>query len=684
MNATRSSALALSLASAIVACAGSILASCSASPKPPPCNDTTPWTPAPIPRPASAAASVAPTPAPAAQASPYSIEQLLKVRRSTFPRAIDDQRFAFLYDAPGTYQLHASTKQGEAPKQLTSFGDRVSSHRVAPGASRAVFLKDAGGNENDQIWRIGLAGGEDDQPVALTDAPKVKHTLPVFDAPGKRIAFTSNARNGKDMDLYVVPFPGAPAKEGKTFDKPTVTLAGSHAVTDFAGDRVLVVEARSNVDQDVWIVDLKTKKKTLLTKHEGDERWEAPRFSRDGKVVFALTDSGREFTHLVAIDVKTLARTTIHAEDHDLGGLAMPRWAAAKGKDPSAVEDLLVYSVNVDGIESMVVLALDASRKQIRKIVPKLEGVIGTFDVSPSGAVAFASVESSTRPTEVYKIDLATGAVSRETTSDHAGIEEDKLVPHQLVSFPTFDGRKISSFWWAPQGASSLPVVIEIHGGPESQAQPWFSPVRQYLALSGYAVAAPNVRGSIGYGKSFAHLDDKDKREDSVRDIHELGKYLATRPDVDPKRIALYGGSYGGYMVLAGLTLYPDQWAAGVDIVGIANFRTFLEQTAAYRRALREAEYGSLEKDLALLEKISPIHKVDKITAPLMVVHGTNDPRVPIGEAKQIAEALEKRGTPVKLLVFDDEGHGLSKLKNRLVAYPAVVEFLDRHVKARK
>jgi dipeptidyl aminopeptidase/acylaminoacyl peptidase len=205
--------------------------------------------------------------------------------------------------------------------------------------------------------------------------------------------------------------------------------------------------------------------------------------------------------------------------------------------------------------------------------------------------------------------------------------------------------------------------------------------VRQYLALSGYGVAAPNVRGSLGYGKSFAHLDDKDKREDSVRDLHELGLALAARPEVDGKRIALYGGSYGGYMVLAGLTLYPDQWAAGVDVVGIANFRTFLEQTAPYRRALREAEYGSLEKDLALLERISPIHKVDKIKAPLMVIHGTNDPRVPVGEARQIVEALEKRGTPAKLMVFDDEGHGLSKLKNRLVAYPAMVKFLDEHLR---
>jgi dipeptidyl aminopeptidase/acylaminoacyl peptidase len=194
----------------------------------------------------------------------------------------------------------------------------------------------------------------------------------------------------------------------------------------------------------------------------------------------------------------------------------------------------------------------------------------------------------------------------------------------------------------------------------------------------------PNVRGSTGYGKSFTHLDDKDKRADSVHDLSECGKFLGARPDVDPSRIALYGGSYGGYMVLAGLTLYPDQWAAGVDVVGIANFRTFLEQTAPYRRALREAEYGSLKTDGALLDRLSPIHDVAKIRAPLFVVHGKQDPRVPVGEAVQITDALKKRGMPVELMIFDDEGHGLSKRKNRLVAYPAIVSFLDKYVRDRK
>ncbi|MBK7401857.1 MAG: S9 family peptidase [Myxococcales bacterium] len=284
----------------------------------------------------------------------------------------------------------------------------------------------------------------------------------------------------------------------------------------------------------------------------------------------------------------------------------------------------------------------------------------------------------------MHRIDLRTGETTKKTNSDHKGVEEAALYKEQSLSCTSFDGKKIQYFFYGQTGPGRWPVVVNVHGGPEAQAQPGFSAITQYLALAGYHVAQPNVRGSLGFGKSFAHLDDKEKREDSVKDLSAIGKCLAERPDVDAYRIALYGGSYGGYMVLAGLTLFPEQWAAGVDVVGIANFRTFLEQTAPYRRALREAEYGSLDKDGPLLDAISPIHKVDKIKAPLMVIHGTRDPRVPIGEAVQITKALEKRGLPVQLLTFDDEGHGLSKLKNRLVAFPAMIAFLEQHVRLRK
>lgn len=678
---------------------------CGESPPPPP------TTPAPTSTPERPAATAAPTTTAEAKPTPepsISLEQLLDVNKSAAPSAIDAERFVYLSDAPGTAQIFAPPEKGASgpkatPTQLTSYADRVAGLHVLPDGKRALFLKDSGGDENDQIFLLDLSGAT--EPVALTDAPKVKHSLPTFNEEGSRIAYTSNARNGKDMDLYVDALPApakrptakGPPKPAEKSEKPAalpkktplVELSGSYAAVDFRGDKILVVETRSSFDDDLWIVDAKTKKKTLLTKHTGDERWDQARFSRDGKAVLTTTDAGREYLSLVAIDVASGKRTPILELENDIESAAFaPPSAPAKGAKDSgaAAGDVVVYTVNKDGIEELMTTSIDASRKAAPPKALGLKGVFSTLDVAPGGAAAFVSLERASMPTEVFRADLAAGTAARVTFSNHAGIDESKLVNEELLSAPSFDKKPISFFWYkAPSsGSEKLPVILMIHGGPEGQWQPGWNAPAQYFALHGYAVAAPNVRGSMGYGKSFAHLDDKEKREDSVKDMSEIGKALAARPDVDGSKLVLYGGSYGGYMVLAGLTLFPEQWAAGVDIVGIANFRSFLEQTAPYRRALREAEYGSLAADGAFLDRVSPISRVDKIRAPLMVIHGTRDPRVPIGEARQIAEAVKKRGLPVELLTFDDEGHGLQKRKNRLIAYPKVATFLDTYVKNRK
>jgi len=251
------------------------------------------------------------------------------------------------------------------------------------------------------------------------------------------------------------------------------------------------------------------------------------------------------------------------------------------------------------------------------------------------------------------------------------------------VRYPTFDGRQIPAFLYLPRDGQqhALPVVINVHGGPEGQSRPEFDPVIQYLVARGYAVLEPNVRGSTGYGYEYQSLDDVRLRMDSVADLQYAVFWLRENGIADPKRIVVMGGSYGGFMVLSAITTYPDLWAAAVDIVGIANFVTFLENTGPWRRKLREAEYGSLERDREFLQQISPIHQVDRIRAPLFVVHGANDPRVPVGEAEQIVSALSSRKVPVEYLRFEDEGHGLAKRSNRLVAYPAIARFLDQYVK---
>jgi dipeptidyl aminopeptidase/acylaminoacyl peptidase len=250
------------------------------------------------------------------------------------------------------------------------------------------------------------------------------------------------------------------------------------------------------------------------------------------------------------------------------------------------------------------------------------------------------------------------------------------------VRFAAYDGLELSGWLYGPHGASGPgPIVLSFHGGPEGQERPAFNPTYQYFLSRGYAVLAPNVRGSTGFGKTYTHLDDVKLREDSVKDLAAAVEWLKTSGGADARRVAVMGGSYGGYMTLAAITLYPDLWAAAIEMYGISNFETNLRNTSGYRRRQREREYGTLAGDLEFLRSVSPIYKVNRIKAPLLVFQGKNDPRVPYTESEQIVKALRDRNAPVEYTLFDDEGHGFVKLTNRLVVYPKIVDFLERHMK---
>lgn len=293
------------------------------------------------------------------------------------------------------------------------------------------------------------------------------------------------------------------------------------------------------------------------------------------------------------------------------------------------------------------------------------------------------SFHGATKTSDIHVWDLESDELRAVTRASHGGLSPDRFVPPELVYYPTFDDQEIPAWFYQPEPqAEPAPAVVVVHGGPEGQSRPNLSFLAQYLVQHGYAVLVPNVRGSTGYGNAYSHLDDVEKRMDSVADLAHAAAWMKRQAGVAGDRIAVYGGSYGGFMVLAALTTYPDVFAMGVDIVGISNFVTFLGKTSGYRRAHREAEYGSLEKDRAFLERISPLNHIEKIKVPVMVIHGANDPRVPLSEAEQLVAALEARGIETEFLVFEDEGHGLVKLANKLVAYPAIVDFLDRQLKA--
>jgi dipeptidyl aminopeptidase/acylaminoacyl peptidase len=356
----------------------------------------------------------------------------------------------------------------------------------------------------------------------------------------------------------------------------------------------------------------------------------------------------------------------------DLHYLTPDNWDV-EGVELSKDGRYLVVSRNVDGYSDVLLF----NGRGLRMPGPRIpEGIVGGFEFSPDSKKLAFTLTAPERNLDVWVLDLPGGEARRLTRSSTAGIPPRTFRKPRVVRYTSFDGREIPALFHEPE-RENAPVIINVHGGPESQVRPAFAPVTQYLLNRGYAVFFPNVRGSTGYGKEYTHLDDVRLRMDSVRDLAHAAYWLGERGH---GRIAVMGGSYGGFMVLAALTEYPDLWTAGVDIVGIANLVTFLENTGSYRRSLREPEYGSLERDREFLESISPIHKAENITAPLMVVHGKNDPRVPVGEAEQIVDRVQENGGTVEYLLYEDEGHGLARLKNRLDAYPKIVAFLDAHL----
>ncbi|HMS39415.1 MAG TPA: S9 family peptidase, partial [Pyrinomonadaceae bacterium] len=382
----------------------------------------------------------------------------------------------------------------------------------------------------------------------------------------------------------------------------------------------------------------------------------------------------------------------------------------------------LAYTINREGFSELYLRKYETGGKpQITNFAAKSEavklpanGIVGGLTFSEDGKKMAFSFSSAKYNPDIWVYDLEKKSLTQVTKSSRSGIPQSSFVEPQLIKYKSFDGKEIPAWYYVPQTflekqlsywrklqeekpntfihpfyffdgektkTKKNPVIISVHGGPEGQERPGFNPLYQYYLSRGYAVLATNVRGSTGYGKTFTHLDDVRLREDSVKDLAYSVEWLKTSGGADAKRIAVMGGSYGGYMTMAAITLYPDLFAAAVNTVGIVNWETFLKNTSGYRRRQREVEYGFLDKDLDFLRAISPLAKVDKIKTPLFVIHGKNDPRVPYTEAEQVVKALRDRKAIVEYKLFDDEGHGISKLKNRLELYPLVADFLDKYMK---
>jgi dipeptidyl aminopeptidase/acylaminoacyl peptidase len=567
-----------------------------------------------------------------------------------------------------TAQVHRVRFPGGARTQLTFFPEPVDEASYPKrDAGYFVFSKDVGGNEFAQNFRYDLATGA---TTLLTDG-KSKNSSGIWSRGGDLLAYTSTRRNGKDTDLYVV----NPANP-KTDKLLTQVESGGWGPADWSpdGGRILLGEYVSVNESYLWLVDAKTGKKQLVTprKAEGGEpvSYGGGEFTPDGKAFYTTTDKGSEFMRLARVELGSGEHTVL------TGNL---NWDV-EDFDVSPDGKLVAYVVNEAGAGALHLLDTATGKTLPKPQIPL--GVIYNIRWHENGRDLAFTMSSARSSADVYSLDVTSGKVERWTESETGGLNPQSFAEPKLVRWTSFDGREISGFLYAPDPAKfpgKRPVVIDIHGGPESQSRPGFLGRRNYYINElGVALVFPNVRGSSGHGKSFLKLDNAERREDSVKDIGALLDWIQAQPGLDADRVMVTGVSYGGYMTLAASVHYADRIRCALDSVGISSFVTFLEGTEAYRRDLRRVEYGD-ERDPKMrevLERISPLNSADRIAKPLFIVQGQNDPRVPLREAEQMVAILKKRGTPVWYLMAKDEGHGFAKKPNADYQFFATVLFM--------
>ncbi len=591
----------------------------------------------------------------------------LNIRQAYAPSfSPDGKKVSFITNITGVPQAWVVNVEGGWPNQLTFDTERVSEAKFSPTRDQVVFSRDVGGNENAQIFLVNSDGSGERK---LTHADDAVHIFGAWSKDGKYIAFTANRRDKSKFDVYVQNIDDEEAR--LVWEN---NLPGFLVITAFSPDtsRLLVYFSHNNMNQNIFELEIESGEIRQLTEHEGNIRYQFPVYASDGRSIFSACDRDRDLTTLIHITLDDLQHQFLEETKHEIEDIV----ASTDGQ-------WLLWTTNVDGANQIKLM--DLGTRQVSQPADLPIGVLSGFSFpvfSPDNQQVAFSFTTPTQTSDIWVWDIKKDRLHTATQSSYAGIATSSFKEPALVHYPTFDGLSIPAWFYRPDINESdiYPIVVIVHGGPEGQSQPILDIVAQYFISRGYGVFVPNVRGSSGYGKRYLALDNVEKRMDFVADLSYAVKWLETQPNVDTHRIAVYGGSYGGFMVLSALTTYPDLWAAGIDIVGISNFVTFLENTGAYRRSHREGEYGSLEHDREFLTSISPIHQVDKISAPLMVVHGANDPRVPLNEAEQIVTALKARNIPVEFLVYHDEGHGLVKLKNRLDAYPKMADFLDKYI----
>lgn len=581
-----------------------------------------------------------------------------------------------------TNQIHQITQPGGARTQLTFFPDRVESASFEPTKGEYfVFHKGTGGAEFFQNYRYDLGTGD----ITLLTDGKSRNSAPRWSNKGDRIAYTSTRRNGADTDTYI-----QSPTDPKTDRLVAENKGGGWEIADWSPDdkQLLVIEFVSVNESYLWLFDAETGAKTQVTPRpaEGAEKvsYAAAVFSKDGKGIFVTTDREFEFQRLAYVDLASGKHTYLIPDAR----FDVDSWELSQDGTKIA------YTFNENGLSTLHLAEVSTANgtakvgaKKEPVFNPPLAGAVISnlrFHRDPKQGLLAFNVAGPRSPMDVYSWSFAGGknTTARWTTSETGGIPAKQFAEAELVKWKSFDGKEITGFLYKPDPAKfngKRPVIINIHGGPEGQSRAvYLGRANYFINELGCAIVFPNVRGSSGYGKTFLKLDNGMLREGSYKDISSLLDWIPSRPELDPARVMVTGGSYGGFMTLQVAWNYADRIRCAVDVVGMSNLTTFLKNTESYRRDLRRVEYGD-ERDPKMAEfhaKIAALNNAQKITKPLFVIQGANDPRVPKTEAEQIVTTLKKQNTPVWFLMAKDEGHGFAKKKNADFQFYSTVQFM--------
>jgi dipeptidyl aminopeptidase/acylaminoacyl peptidase len=602
----------------------------------------------------------------------FTVDDFVDVRWSEMPTySPDGSRITYRANHSGVMQAYVVDANGGEPTRLTQTDGVIYGVRYRPRHDEVNFTADVGGDEQYQQHLVTDTAGASRAMIAESE---VINEFGSWSEDGKRFSYASNARDQRFFDLFIVDVDAGDHR--LVYEQDGMNHAGA-----MSADGGSMLFTRPNLDQsgdiNLYLLDLDSGAERSLSDHEGAAVFTAAEFHASGAVL-ALSNDDREYMALLRIDIESGEREYLITPDWDIEFMSL---------SPDGQRVLTV--VNVDGYSEAHIHSVTADGRIGDEVaLPEIaDGVISSPAWRPDGdAIAFTFEGAQLAPA-IWTAELSTSTLRRVTGDSGEGTAFASIPTAELIHYTSFDGREIPAFYYRPPGASPdepLPCFVLVHGGPESQSRPVlgarYAAPTYLLARGDVALLVPNVRGSTGYGKHYSHLDDVDLRMDSVRDLVAAVDWVAARADLDQDRVGVMGGSYGGFMTLAAITEAPERWAVAVDLFGIVNFQSFLQHTGPWRRRQRAAEYGDPDRDAELLHSISPIHKVDQIVTPLLVIQGDRDTRVPQEESDQMVEAIRHNEGIVEYVIFEDEGHGIAKLPHRREMAHKIVGFSEEHL----